>query len=59
MKNRRWLKIYSEDDSSIQVGIYPDDEEYITVETEHEGEYGAFIRVKLNLSEAEDLISFI
>lgn len=58
MKNRKWLKIYS-GDSSISVGIYPDDEDLITIEADDDSKYGGYVQTKMSISEAEDFIRFI
>ena len=58
MKNRKWLTIYSDNGDNIQTGIYPDDDDKIAIEFGREGQYADF-GVKLQVSEVEDLISFL
>lgn len=56
MKNRKWLKIYTEI-GNIEVGIESKDKNRITIEIEDDNE--TVNSVAITLTEAEDLIRFI
>ena len=58
MKNRKWLTIYSENGKNIQAGIYPKDDDQITIGI-GEWEQPRALEVGLEVSEIKDLISFL
>ena len=59
MKNRKWLKFYTEQDC-LEVGIIPSsEEEMIILRMESIEPSLEMMEVKLDISEVEDLISFL